>query len=171
MAAEGAPFRGVLFVGLMIDKGEPTVVEFNVRLGDPEATVLLPMYDGDFFALAQCASRGDLSRVRQHTAAGAALSVVMAAAGYPGKTRSGDRIEGIDAALPPGAYVLHAGTARTPDGDLVTSGGRVLTVGARAPTLQEAARVAYDVVARIRWSGEHHRTDIGARALSLRSNG
>jgi phosphoribosylamine--glycine ligase len=171
MAAEGAPFRGVLFVGLMIDKGEPTVVEFNVRLGDPEATVLLPMYDGDFFALAQGASRGDLSRVRPRTAAGAALAVVMAAEGYPGKMRSGDRIEGIDAALPPGAYVLHAGTARTADGALVTSGGRVLTVGARAPTLQEAARVAYDVVARIHWSGEHHRTDIGARALPLRSNG
>jgi phosphoribosylamine--glycine ligase len=95
----------------------------------------------------------------------------MAAEGYPGKMRSGDRIEGIDAALPPGAYVLHAGTARTADGALVTSGGRVLTVGARAPTLQEAARVAYDVVARIHWSGEHHRTDIGARALPLRSNG
>jgi phosphoribosylamine--glycine ligase len=170
MAAEGAPFCGVLFVGLMIDKGEPTVVEFNVRLGDPEATVLLPMYDGDFFALAQAASRGDVSRVRPRTAPGAALSVVMAAAGYPGKTRGGDRIDGVGAALPPGAYVLHAGTARTEDGLLVTSGGRVLTVGARAPTLQQAARVAYDIVARIRWSGEHHRSDIGARALSRRSN-
>ena len=167
MAAEGASFRGVLFVGLMIDRGVPTVVEYNVRFGDPEATVLLPMYGGDWFELLDAAARGDLSRLppARLSAPGAALSVVMAAAGYPGKTRSGDRIDGLDAPLPEGAWVLHAGTTRTADGALVTSGGRVLTVGARAPSLSEAARLAYDVVGRIRWSGEHHRQDIGARAL------
>jgi phosphoribosylamine--glycine ligase len=97
----------------------------------------------------------------------------MAAAGYPGKPRTGDRIEGLDAlsgSLPEGAFLRHAGTARAPDGAIVTSGGRVLAVGARAASLSDAARIAYDVVARIRWAGEHHRRDIGQRALSSRND-
>jgi phosphoribosylamine--glycine ligase len=176
MAAEGAPFRGVLFVGLMIDAGVPRVLEFNVRFGDPEATVLLPMIHGDVFALLDAAARGDLSRAGMTASAaaapapaggGAALSVVMASAGYPAKPRTGDRIEGLDTPLPAGAFVRHAGTSRAPDGTVVTSGGRVLVVGARAASLSEAARVAYDAVGRIRWPGEHHRRDIGQRALSL----
>jgi phosphoribosylamine--glycine ligase len=167
MAAEGAPFRGVLFVGLMIDRGTPRVLEFNVRLGDPEATVLVPMYGGDWFELLDAAARGDLSRIRTNaTRGGAALSVVMAASGYPGKPRTGDRIEGLDAPLPHGAFVRHAGTARAPDGGVVTSGGRVLTVGAHAATLEEAARVAYSLVDQIHWNGEHHRRDIAWRALA-----
>jgi phosphoribosylamine--glycine ligase len=95
----------------------------------------------------------------------AALSVVMAAAGYPGKPRTGDRIEGLDAPLPPGAFVYHAGTERSADGAVRTSGGRVLAVGAAAATLEEAARIAYGAVGAIRWEGEHHRRDIGRRAL------
>jgi phosphoribosylamine--glycine ligase len=174
MAAEGAPFRGVLFVGLMIDAGVPRVLEFNVRFGDPETTVLLPLYGGDLFALLDAAARGDLTRAgAAPPVAGSALSVVMAAAGYPGKPRAGDRIEGLDAlsgSLPEGAFIRHAGTARAPDGAIVTSGGRVLTVGARASSLSDAARIAYDVVARIRWAGEHHRRDIGQRALSSRND-
>ncbi len=176
MAAEGAAFRGVLFVGLMIDAGVPRVLEYNVRFGDPEATVVLPMYGGDSFELLDAAASGDLARARfagdaatARPVAGAAMSVVMAAAGYPAKTRTGDRIEGLDGPLPEGAFVRHAGTARAPDGSLVTSGGRVLAVGARAASLPEAARIAYDVVGRIRWAGEHHRRDIGRRALSLRT--
>jgi phosphoribosylamine--glycine ligase len=165
MAAEGAPFRGVLFVGLMVDAGVPRVIEYNVRFGDPEATVLVPTYDGDWFELLEAASRGDLSAVRPRPARGAALSVVMASAGYPGKPRIGDRITGLDVPLPAGAFVLHAGTARRADGSVVTNGGRVLTVGAHAPTLEQAARIAYDAVDRIHWDGEHHRKDIGQRAL------
>ena len=165
MAAEGAPFRGALFVGLMIHAGVPRVLEYNVRFGDPEATVLVPTYDGDWFALLDASARGDLSGVHSRPAAGAALSVVMAAEGYPGKPRTGDRIEGLGAALAPGAFVLHAGTARAEDGSVVTSGGRVLTVGARAPSLEDAARTAYDAVSSIRWPGEHHRRDVGRRAL------
>jgi phosphoribosylamine--glycine ligase len=177
MAAEGAPFRGVLFVGLMIHQGVPQVLEYNVRFGDPEATVLLPMYDGDLFELLDSAAAGDLTRAGwapggsgggSAAASGAALSVVMAAAGYPGKPRTGDAIEGLNAPLPPGAFVRHAGTTRAPDGRLLTNGGRVLAVGARAESLREAARIAYDVVARIRWAGEHHRSDIGQRALAPR---
>jgi phosphoribosylamine--glycine ligase len=159
----------VLFVGLMIDRGIPSVLEFNVRFGDPEATVLVPTYDGDWFELLDAAARGDLSRVTARPARGAALAVVMAAAGYPGKPRTGDRIEGLDAALPPGTFVRHAGTTRSADGAVVTTGGRVLAVGAHADHLDQAARLAYDVVARIRWEGEHHRHDIGRRALGPRN--
>jgi phosphoribosylamine--glycine ligase len=166
MAAEGAPFRGVLFVGLMIDRGAPSVIEFNVRFGDPEATVLVPMYAGDWFELLDAVAAGDVSRAHGHTASGAAMSVVMAAAGYPGTPRTGDRIEGLGATIPSGAFVRHAGTSRRSDGAVVTSGGRVLTVGARAATLEAAARIAYHVVAGIRWEGEHHRGDVGHRALA-----
>jgi phosphoribosylamine--glycine ligase len=165
MASEGAPFRGVLFVGLMIERGEPRVLEYNVRFGDPEATVILPMIDGDWVQLFGAAADGDISRAAAPRASGAALSVVMAAQGYPGAPRRGDPILGLDAVLPPGAFVFHAGTARDAGGRLVTSGGRVLTVGARAPSLADAARIAYDLVGRIHWEGEHHRRDIGGRAL------
>jgi phosphoribosylamine--glycine ligase len=166
MAADEAPFRGVLFVGLMIDRGTPRVLEYNVRFGDPEATVLVPMYSGSWFDLLDAAARGDLSRVRAGTRHGGAMSVVMAAAGYPGTTRTGDHIEGLDVPLGPGEFVHHAGTTRAADGRVVTSGGRVLAVGAHASTLGDAARVAYAVVERIHWEGEHHRRDIGRRALA-----
>jgi phosphoribosylamine--glycine ligase len=169
MNSEGATFRGVLFVGLMIDRGEPRVLEYNVRLGDPEATVLVPLYEGDWAELAEAAARGDLSRLRPRPTPAstprAALSVVMAARGYPGKPQTGDRIQGLDAPLPPGAFVMHAGTARAEDGSVVTSGGRVLSVGACADSLPDAARIAYEVVDAIHWPGEHHRRDIGWRAL------
>jgi phosphoribosylamine--glycine ligase len=169
MAAEGTPFRGVLFVGLMIERGVPRVLEFNVRFGDPETSVLVPTYGGDWLELLDASARGDLSAVAASASArerGAALAVVMAAEGYPGKPRTGDRIEGLDAPLPAGAFILHAGTTRGGEGGVVTSGGRVLAVGAHAGTLSEAARGAYDVVGRIHWRGEHHRRDIGYRALS-----
>jgi phosphoribosylamine--glycine ligase len=168
MAAEGHPLRGVLFVGLMIDRGVPQVLEYNIRFGDPEATVLVPTYGGDWFELLDGAARGALPSAPPAPAARAALAVVMAAAGYPGKPRAGDAIEGLDAPLPPGTFVYHAGTTRRGDA-IATSGGRVLAVGASAGTLEEAARLAYELVARIRWDGEHHRRDIGRRALSRTS--
>lgn len=164
MKQDGAPFRGVLFVGLMIDRGEPRVLEYNVRFGDPEASVLVPMLDGDWFSLLDGAARGDLSRFEGGVRSGAALCVVMAAEGYPGKVTTGDRIEGLGAPLPEGAFVMHAGT-KEEGGAIVTSGGRVLCVGAHAETLAEAAKRAYAAVGAIRWRGEHHRKDIGWRAL------
>jgi phosphoribosylamine--glycine ligase len=166
MAADGSPFRGVLFVGLMIERGVPRVLEYNVRLGDPEATVLVPTYGGDWFELLDASARGDLSGIEAHPAKGAALAVVMASAGYPGKPRTGDRIEGLDAVLPAGAFVRHAGTARAADGSITTAGGRVLAVGAHAATLEAAASAAYQAAGLIHWPGEHHRGDIGRRALS-----
>jgi phosphoribosylamine--glycine ligase len=155
----------VLFVGLMIHHGEPRVLEFNARFGDPEATVLVPTYGGDWFELLDAAARGDLSQVGVQRPVGAALSVVMAAEGYPGQPRIGDRIEGLDGPMRAGAFIMHSGTKRAQDGSVVTSGGRVLAVGAHAKTLEQAARTAYDAVSRIRWPGEHHRRDIGRRAL------
>jgi len=174
MAAEGMPFCGVLFVGLMIDRGVPKVLEYNVRFGDPEATVLVPTYRGDWFALLEGAARGDLSGLGLETSSGpvarAALSVVMAARGYPDAPRTGDRIDGLDGPLPDGAFVRHAGTSRAKDGTVVTSGGRVLAVGGVAPTLEAASRIAYAAVDRIRFEGEHHRRDIGRRAQLSREN-
>jgi phosphoribosylamine--glycine ligase len=165
MAAEGSPFRGVLFVGLMIEDGRPRVLEFNVRFGDPETTVLVPMLDGDWLELLEGAARGDLSRVSAKTKRGAALAVVMAAENYPGKPTTGDRIEGLDAGVPEGAFVLHAGTKAEGDA-VVTAGGRVLTVGAFGSTFAVARDRAYAVVSGISWRGEHHRGDIGHRALA-----
>ena len=164
MADAGAPFRGVLFVGLMIDAGRPRVLEFNVRFGDPEATVLVPMLDGDWFALLDGAARGDLSAVEARAMPGAALAVVMAAERYPATPASGDAIEGLGLPVPDGVCVYHAGTKRTADA-IVTAGGRVLTVGARAATLVAARDAAYAAASGIRWRGEHHRSDIGHRAL------
>ena len=165
MAAEGSPFRGVLFVGLMIENGTPRVLEFNVRFGDPETTVLVPMLDGDWFELLDGAARGDLSGVTAGTRPGAALAVVMAAEHYPAKPTTGDRIDGLDRAIPGGAFVFHAGT-RAEEDAVVTSGGRVLTVGAYASSLAAARSLAYETVSGITWRGEHHRADIGHRALA-----
>ncbi len=169
MAEEGMPFRGVLFVGLMIEGDLPRVLEFNVRFGDPETTVLVPMLEGDWFALLDGAARGDLSAAAasSRTREGAALAVVMAAEGYPGTPRTGDAIEGLDAKLPEGAFVFHAGTKQA-DGKVVTSGGRILTVGARGASFEDARAKSYAAVSTIRFRGEHHRTDIGHRALARR---
>jgi phosphoribosylamine--glycine ligase len=171
MKAEGAPFRGVLFVGLMIESGTPRVLEFNVRFGDPETSGLVPLLEpSQWLGLLTCAARGDLRPMLETLASAPeekhALCVVMASEGYPAKPRTGDVITGLDAPLAPGAYVFHAGTAARPDGSIVTAGGRVLTVGGAASSLQEAAALAYGAVARIHWDGEHHRTDIGHRALT-----
>ncbi len=164
MSERGHPFRGVLFVGLMIDAGEPKVLEFNVRFGDPETAVLVPLLDGDWFALLDGAARGDLTGVSARCKGGAALAVVMAAHGYPSQPRVGDRIEGLERERAEGVFVLHAGTRRMA-AEVVTTGGRVLTVGAYADTLREARDRAYAAVSALSFDGEQHRTDIGRRAL------
>ncbi len=163
MREEGTPFRGVLFVGLMIHEGKARVLEFNVRFGDPEACVLVPLLGGSLYDLLYSASIGSMPE-RVVVRSEASLCVVMASEGYPQAPRTGDPIEGLDAALAEGVYVLHAGT-RADDGVVRTSGGRVLAVGATAATLERAAARAYDAVSRIRFRGEHHRSDIGWRVL------
>jgi phosphoribosylamine--glycine ligase len=171
MKSEGNPFRGVLFVGLMIEAGVPRVLEFNVRFGDPETSVLVPLLEpAQWLLLLDGAARGDLreaaASLAKSTAPKHALCVVMASKGYPAKPRTGDAITGLEAPLPPGAYVFHAGTAARADGAIVTAGGRVLTVGGCGASLSEAAALAYRAVSGIHWDGEHHRSDIGHRALA-----
>jgi len=176
LTKDGTPFRGVLFVGLMIEAGEPRVLEYNVRFGDPETSVIVPLFVEKLplVELLDGAARGDLRAViaaldvarRAPEQEETALCVVMAAEGYPAKPRTGDPIAGLDENLAEGAYVFHAGTAPRDDGAVVTSGGRVLAVGGRASTLEEAAAIAYRTIAKIHWAGEHHRRDIGHRARS-----
>jgi len=170
MRAEGRPFRGVLFVGLMIDRASSSfsVLEFNVRFGDPEACVLVPLVDGSLFDLLHSASIGAMPARTEggvRVKPGAALGVVMAAHGYPQKPRAGDAISGLDAVRD--ARVYHAGTRL--DGErVVTSGGRVLCVTATGGDLRAARERAYEAVAKIHFDGEHHRTDIGARGLNAK---
>jgi phosphoribosylamine--glycine ligase len=160
MKAEGAPFRGVLFVGLMIDRREPRVLEFNVRFGDPEACVLVPLLEVPIGMMA-AAARGALDDRHAAVKSGAALGVVMAAENYPASPKTGDVIEGLDGDSDT-AFVCHAGTKHE-NGDIVTAGGRVLTVVGLGATVRDARDRAYARVAAIRWRGEHHRTDIGHR--------
>lgn len=165
MAKEGAPFRGVLFAGLMITESGPVLLEFNVRFGDPETQVLMPLLDGDFgAALLQAATGqlepGVLSIKNKH-----ALCVVLASHGYPGTPRKGDVIHGVEnASRLAGVKVYHAGT-RVEGEQLVTWGGRVLGVTARADTLEGARSRAYQAADLIRFDGKQMRRDIGARAL------
>lgn len=168
MAADGRPFVGVIFAGLMISPtGEPALIEINVRFGDPETQVLVNLIEGDFYGLLASAANGRLDATKVETgSARAAMCVVMAAAGYPGTPRQGDPITGIaEAEQVEGVSVYHAGTRR--DGDqVVTSGGRVLGVTAVGSTLREAKERAYRGCANIRFEGAQYRTDIGHRALA-----
>lgn len=164
MAESGAPFRGCLFAGLMLTAAGPRVLEFNARFGDPEAQSVLRRIDADLADLFMAAATGDLAGRKIPVGAGAAATVVMASAGYPGKYDTGRPIEGIDAAEgEPGVVVFHAGTARDGAGRLVTAGGRVLGVSAAGPDLAEAVAAAYRGVERIRFEGAHYRRDIGRR--------
>lgn len=169
MAAEDAPYRGVLFVGLMIDEaGDPYTLEYNVRFGDPECETLMTRYGGGALALLDGAARGDVASIDAEWDAPASLCVVLAAAGYPGDYEKGRVIEGLEAAeRVPGVQVFHAGTRR--DGDrVVTAGGRVLTVTATGSSIDEAAERAYRAADLIRFEGRQMRRDIGWRARSER---
>lgn len=164
MRADGHPFRGTLFAGLMVTpEGEPVLLEFNVRFGDPETQVLMNVIEGDFAELLGSAARGNLSMNAVRVTNEHAVCVVLAAAGYPGTPRTGDAIHGLDAAASvAGARVYHAGTKR--EGDrVVTSGGRVLGVTARGSSLEKARTLAYDCAKRIEFAGMQLRSDI-ARA-------
>jgi len=163
MRAEGSPFRGALFCGLMIDAGVPRVLEYNVRFGDPECEVLMARWDGDVVPLLLGSARGDLSGVSARFANGAAMAVVLAAHGYPVSVRKGDAITGLDR-VPDGARVFHAGTKRSGE-RIVTDGGRVLTVCAGGATLADAQRLAYAGADAIAFDGKQLRRDIGWRAL------
>jgi phosphoribosylamine--glycine ligase len=167
LRAEGRTFRGALFAGVMVVDGEPLTLEYNVRFGDPECEALMARFDGDLLPLLDGAARGDLSGVEPKFGAGAALCVVLAAAGYPVRVRSGDAIRGLEAVATaaPGARVFHAGTRL--DGEVLrTSGGRVLTVCASGETIDAAAALAYRAADVIDFDGRQLRRDIGHRARS-----
>lgn len=164
MAAEGVPFTGFLYAGLMIRKdGAPFVIEFNARMGDPETQPILFRLDSDLLDLLEAALDGTLPQHPPRWNPQPALGVVMAAEGYPGPIKKGDVIHGLDA-LFEGAKVFHAGTSEQ-NGDVVTSGGRVLCVVASGNSVREAQAHAYAEVKKIHWRGEQHRSDIGYRAV------
>ncbi|MEO8778548.1 MAG: phosphoribosylamine--glycine ligase [Rhodanobacter sp.] len=166
MAAEGAPFVGFLYAGLMIDQqGAPKVIEFNVRCGDPETQPIMLRLTSDLVDLIDAALDGHLEDARADWDVRPAIAVVMAAAGYPAHTRHGDVIEGLDSAAMEDVKVFHAGTAIEADGRVVTAGGRVLTVCALGDELAGARERAYAVVARLCYDGAFHRRDIAHRAL------
>src|ERR1700687_5058246 len=168
MAAEGIPYTGFLYAGLMIDRhGAPRVVEFNCRLGDPEAQVILLRMKSDVLTLADQPIDGTLARAEAQWDRRAALGVVLAAAGYPGKPRLGDEILG----LPKDAgafHLFHAGTARR-DNAIVTNGGRVLCATALGDNVRIASERAYGMVEKIRFEGMQYRSDIGYRAFNRRA--
>jgi phosphoribosylamine---glycine ligase len=166
MAAEGTPYRGALFIGLMIAGGEPRVLEYNVRFGDPEAECLVTRWKGPILPLLEGSARGDLGGVAPSWDAPCSLCVVLASGGYPGSYETGKPIRGLDeAGAVAGVTVFHAGTRREGDG-FVTAGGRVLTVTATGHSLDEAAESAYAAADRIHFEGMHLRRDIGWRARS-----
>ena len=169
MAAEGHPFRGFLYVGLMLTSDGPKVIEFNVRLGDPEAQVVLPLIDEPLVPILAAAAGGALRHSSVRRGHDALAGVVLASRGYPESSESGCPIEGVDrAAALAHVAVYHAGTT-VRDGRLVTAGGRVLTVVGRGRTLAEAIARAYAGIEQISFDGMQYRHDIGKRALSRRA--
>ncbi|PKU26052.1 phosphoribosylamine--glycine ligase [Telmatospirillum siberiense] len=166
MAAEGRPYRGILFAGLMIDEGEPKLLEYNVRFGDPECQVLMARLASDIVALMLAAAEGQLAGKTVEWSDDPALVVVMAAKGYPGSYRKGSVIEGLDQANQvEGVRVLHAGTERNARGQIVATGGRVLGITASGASVAEAQTRAYQAIDRIRWPEGFCRRDIGWRAI------
>ena len=166
MRAEGHPYRGFLYCGLMLTSDGPRVIEFNVRFGDPEAQAILPLLTGPFAETLLAAARGDVSRSSLAIDRQCAVGVVVASGGYPDVFETGKPIHGLDeAAAVPGVLVFHAGTA-TRDGQIVTSGGRILTVVGRAADFRQATAHAYDAVDRITFERKHVRRDIGRKALA-----
>jgi phosphoribosylamine--glycine ligase len=166
LARRGAPYRGVLFCGLMLTSDGPKVLEYNVRFGDPECQVLVPRLASDLYVHLQEAALGGL-RAPVELADVAAVGVVLAAEGYPpAPLRKGDVIEGVDAAAArAGVSVFHAGTSTDAAGRVVTSGGRVLTVVGTGARVGEARDVAYAAISEISWPGVHYRHDIAVQAL------
>lgn len=170
MNAEGRTFEGCLYFGLMITPKGPKVIEYNCRFGDPETQVVLPMLDGDLAEIFEAIYEHRLSEVPIKWKSGYCTCVVMASGGYPVKYEKGLEINGLDEkGQVENAFVYHAGT-KFKDGTFTTNGGRVLGVTCNALTLQGALDKSYDAVKKITWKDEHHRKDIGARALKALNN-
>ena len=167
---ETIPYRGGLYVGLMIDSnGSPSVVEFNVRLGDPEAQVTIPLIESDLGLLLLASASGEISEMEVEFRPMNSTTVVLASEGYPGEVFTGRKISGWDVQIEEGqvsGFVHLAGANFDSDGLLLSSGGRVLSATGLAPTLEEALEAAYQIIDGIALEGSHYRSDIGFRALS-----
>jgi phosphoribosylamine--glycine ligase len=159
----GAPFSGVLFAGLMISQEGPKLIEYNVRFGDPECQVLMMRLKDDLAVLLSAAADGQLAHMSARWRDAAALTVVLAAKGYPGTPKRGGEIGGLEE-MPEGVEVFHAGTAER-GGKIIANGGRVLNVTASGETVSEARTKAYAAVDRIDWPDGFCRRDIGFRAV------
>jgi len=166
LARRGTPFTGVLFAGLMLTEDGPRVLEFNCRLGDPEAQCVLPRLEGDFLAALMAAAEGDLGEVELTASESFAVTVALASARYPEQGDVGTPISGIAEAEAQGALVFHAGTAMR-GGELVTNGGRILNVTAVGATLDEARSRAYAACERISFPGRRYRGDIALGAVNV----
>jgi phosphoribosylamine--glycine ligase len=164
LVSEGCPFNGVLYAGLMLTQEGPKVVEFNSRLGDPEAQVTLPLLDADLVDVCQATIDGRLSRVPMRWGAAPHVGVVMASAGYPGSYKTGFPVSGLAEAAD-GALVFHAGTKAGPAGEILTNGGRVLMAVASGKDMAEARRRAYEAISKITFEGAQYRRDIAERAV------
>jgi phosphoribosylamine--glycine ligase len=166
MRADAAPYRGFLYVSLMLTPAGPKVIEFNVRFGDPEAQVVLPRLEGRFAHALLASATGTLDTHALTESAGCAVGVVLASAGYPASSDPGRVITGIEAAeADPAVIVFHAGTRRD-GGQVVTAGGRVLTVVAQGDTYEAAMASAYAAASRIQFEGMQFRRDIGRKAIA-----
>ncbi|MFA7330734.1 MAG: phosphoribosylamine--glycine ligase [Candidatus Delongbacteria bacterium] len=164
MAAEGRPYRGILYLGLMLTSAGPRVIEFNCRLGDPETQALLPLLELDLLEWAERIARGGHlpAAADPPLKPGCAVCVVLAAAGYPGPVRGGERLEGLDGLTEPGLLAFPAGVARDAAGRLCSAGGRVLGLTALGATAAEARARALAAAERVAFKGVHYRKDIGA---------
>ena len=164
LAAEGVPYRGVLYAGLMLTDAGPKVLEFNCRFGDPETQVVLPLLGSEPAALFRACAEGTLAGTRVEIRPGACVTIVAASGGYPDPGQTGLEISGLDEAERVGGVtVFHSGTAER-QGRVVTAGGRVLSVSASGPSIEQARDRAYEAVERISFEGMQHRTDIATRA-------
>ena len=170
MANLGAPFAGILFAGLMITDQGPKLIEYNTRFGDPECQVLMMRLKDDLLVLLNAAVDSQLAHISARWSDEAALTVVMAARGYPGTPEKGSVIRGLDEAASEGAEIFHAGTAIN-GGALVANGGRVLNVTALGATVGEAQRRAYAAIDHIDWPQGFFRHDIGWRAVGREKAG
>lgn len=167
---EDRPYRGFLYAGLMIDaSGDPYLIEYNCRLGDPEAEVILPLLKSDLVTVVESAISGRLDGDKIEFEDGSCAGVVLASRGYPGDYEKGRVISGLESVNDPDVSILHCGTRKKPEG-FVTDGGRVLVVSAKANALDAAIRKAYEAASKIKFDGMHFRRDIGAKGLTKRTN-
>ena len=165
MAAEGAPYTGFLYAGLMIDAdGTPNVIEYNCRFGDPETQPIMMRMKSDLVELCLMACRGELDKATIDFDPRPAVGVVLAAAGYPESYPKGDVISGLDTNKADDRKIFHAGTAAK-DGNVVTAGGRVLCATAIGDNVTQAQKAAYELLDQISWQGVEYRTDIAYRAI------